>query len=332
MAGANASESPLDAVTDTVGQPTIEAFETLGNETRLAILLALWDAKSPGPPVAEPSEPPVPFSELRERVGIRDSGQFNYHLDKLTDSFIESTEEGYLLTTAAEQVLSAIFAGTLSEHSSFEGEPIDADCGRCGGPVVIDYDDGTVFQRCTDCKGIWREPGDPPGVLSKGYLPPVGLENRTPQEFYRQGNTWTRHRMFSMMEGVCPRCSGTVTNHINVCDDHDTEDGTICERCGSEIEIQTLFECDICKYEWWVPATLPMFTEEAVKVFYYERGLDTDALYDDNETEKIRESIDQVEVSADDPFELLVTVEIDGDRLEVILDDEARVTDVEEVV
>lgn len=332
MAGANSSASPLDAVTDTVGEPTIEAFETLGNETRLAILLALWDAKSPGPPVSEPSDPPIPFSELRERVGIRDSGQFNYHLDKLTGPFVESTDDGYLLTTAAEQVLSAIFAGTLSEHSSFEGEPIDSECGRCGGSVVIDYADGTLLQRCTNCTGTWREPGDPPGVLSKGYLPPVGLENRTPQEFHWQGNTWTRHRLFSMVEGACPRCSGTVTTHINICEGHDTEDVSICDQCGSEFEFQTNFVCDICKHSWWVPASMPIFTEAAVRAFYHERGLDHDALYDASETEKLRDSIEQVEVTTGEPFELVVTVEIDGDRLEVTLDDEAHVTNVQKGV
>jgi DNA-binding transcriptional ArsR family regulator len=47
-----------------------EAFAVVGNETRLAILEALW--RSP--------ERPVTFSDLRRRVGMRDSAQFNYHL------------------------------------------------------------------------------------------------------------------------------------------------------------------------------------------------------------------------------------------------------------
>lgn len=77
------SKSPLEAVAKRVGERTTEAFESLGNVTRLAIQLALWEAKKPGPPLSELSDPPVSFSELRECVGMRDSGQLNYHLDKL---------------------------------------------------------------------------------------------------------------------------------------------------------------------------------------------------------------------------------------------------------
>lgn len=135
-----------------------------------------------------------------------------------------------------------------------------------------------------------------------------------------------------MAEGACPRCSGTVTTHINICKDHDIKEGTICEECGSEFEIQTNFVCDICKHSWWVTASFPIFTEQAVKAFYYERGLDPDALYDASETEKIQETIKQVQVSSDEPFELIVSVEIGSDHLEVSLDDNAQVTNVEKGV
>lgn len=86
-------DSPLEAVARRVGEQTTDAFEILGNDTRLAILLALWEAKEPGPPFAEPSERAVSFSELRDRVGVKDSGQFNYNLDKLVGAFIEQAEK-----------------------------------------------------------------------------------------------------------------------------------------------------------------------------------------------------------------------------------------------
>lgn len=330
MADINTSESPLERLADTVGEPTTEAFKILGNDTRLAILLALWEAKDPGPPLNEPSEPSVPFSELRERVGIRDSGQFNYHLEKLADTFVESTDGGYTLTTSAEQVLSAVFAGTLSDQPSFEDEPIDAECNRCGTAVVIDYTDGTIIERCPSCEGIWGVPDDPPGTLSKGYLPPVGLKNRSPQEFHRTGNTWTRHRLYSMMEGACPDCSGTVSTTVTVCDDHDTGGGSVCGHCGGIYEFQTLFTCDVCKAEWWVPAHAPIFTDVAVTAFFFEHGLNPDVLYDKSAREELGAAIERAAVRAQDPLELVVTVALDGDRLDVLLDGEARVVDVSE--
>ena len=58
-----------------------DAFELLGNETRVRILQTLGTA-----------DEPVPFSELHDRVGLRDSGQFNYHLDRLVGHFLQKTD------------------------------------------------------------------------------------------------------------------------------------------------------------------------------------------------------------------------------------------------
>ncbi|MFB6361833.1 MAG: hypothetical protein ABEH59_11000 [Halobacteriales archaeon] len=53
--------------------------------------------------------------------------------------------------TAAERVLGAVLAGTLGEHSSDEGEPLDSECGICGPSVVIDWQQGALLERCTNC-------------------------------------------------------------------------------------------------------------------------------------------------------------------------------------
>lgn len=331
MAQETSSESPLDAITDTVGERTTEAFEILGNDTRLAILLALWEVIEPEIPASEPSESAVSFSALRQRVGVRDSGQFNYHLEKLTEVFVEQTEAGYSLTTPAKQVLRAVFAGTLADPSSFEGEPIESECVRCGSSTVIDYDDGILLVRCTSCDGVFAQADDPPGTLAKLYRPPVGLVNRTPTEIHRYGNTWDRHRLHSMIEGVCADCSGSVTVTYHVCDDHDTHAGTVCGECTSLFEIQSLFVCDICKSAWRTPAWAIIFTDVAVLAFFHEHGLDPFTLYDEFSLGVLHASIEGVDVRNEGPFELEVAVELNGDRLEVVLDDDARVIDVTDV-
>lgn len=327
MADVDASESPLEAIESTVGRTTIDAFKTLGNETRLAILLALWDAQAPGPSPSGPATAAVSYSELKDRIGVRDSGQFNYHLGKLVDTFVDSSDEGYELKTPGEQILHAVLAGTLTDHSAFRDEPLDVACYRCGASTVIDYRDGMLTERCTRCEGKWQSPDAPHGTISRGYLPPVGLKNRTPQAFHRNGNTWTRHRLFSMMEGVCPDCSGTVTAAISVCEDHDTADGTVCVACGSMFEVHWQFVCDVCKLEWWTPGAAPIYTELGVLAFFHEHGMDPDALYDASALATLHEAIERVEVRSAEPLELAVTVEIDGDRLDVTLDDHARVID-----
>lgn len=75
--------SPLEPAAKTVGTDTREGLEILANDTGMAILLALWKAKDPRRPLLARPEPTVSFSNLRDRVDVTYSGQFNYHLEKL---------------------------------------------------------------------------------------------------------------------------------------------------------------------------------------------------------------------------------------------------------
>jgi hypothetical protein len=329
MVDANSSGSPFETVADTVGERTVEAFELIANETRVAILLTLWEAIDPGPP---PFEPTLSFSELRKRVGMRHGKQFNYHLDKLVGQFVRKTDAGYSLTTSAERVLSVMWAGTLTHTPSFSDERIDAACMLCGTPTVVDYSDGVLIQRCPSCDGVTREPDEPPGAIAKEYRPPAGLENRTPQEFVQRGKTWQRHRRHAFIERTCPDCSGTITTTIEVCDDHDSHDLTVCEHCDRVHEIVASFVCDVCKSSMRTGVWNTILTEVAVIAFFHGHGLDTKALEDELAYGVLYEAVEGVAVRSERPLEILVTVELDGDRLDVTLDDEVHVIDVTERV
>lgn len=97
--GEPGSEAPLTA-TDGGGTEdrqvpaAVETFTLLSDETRVRILVALSEA----------SECPLRFSELRSRVGVADSGQFNYHLDRLRGRLVVKTEDGYALTETGRAV------------------------------------------------------------------------------------------------------------------------------------------------------------------------------------------------------------------------------------
>ena len=54
-----------------------EAFSLLAHEVRLDIVLALLENW------AAVDTEPQSYSDLMDAVGMRDSGKFNYHLDKL---------------------------------------------------------------------------------------------------------------------------------------------------------------------------------------------------------------------------------------------------------
>jgi hypothetical protein len=98
---ANGSESPDD------GDDLEAAFSLVANELRFQILQALWEAQ-------RTDELPVPFSELFDSVEVGDSGQFNYHLDKLVPRFVRDADDGYELTFAGEQVIGAAASGVYT--------------------------------------------------------------------------------------------------------------------------------------------------------------------------------------------------------------------------
>lgn len=216
-----------------------------------------------------------------------------------------------------------MLAGTLADSSEFESEPIDTDCYRCGGDTVVDYSDSMLTWRCTNCEGAFQ------GTLASVYRPPVGLEGRTPHEVHRDGNTWDRHRLTSMMEGVCPDCSGAVTGTLHRCDDHDTHDRTVCKECGTFWKVQSTFVCEVCKGAWNSAGWAPIFTEIAVLAFFHAHGLDVFALIDESDLGVLDEVLEMA-VQATEPLEVAVTVSFDDDHLTVTLDDEAQVIDVTE--
>lgn len=335
MTSPHASESPIQSVADVTGTDVAGAFELLGNDIRLAILLALWEAKDPALPRSEGCDPTLSFTELRGRVGLSHGSQFNYHLNRLTEEFVQKTDAGYSLTESAEQLLHAVFAGTLRDRTAFRSKPVDATCDRCGEPLVIDYDEGIRYDRCTSCEGFFPEPDFPPGTVSAAWCPPAGLLNRTPQEFYRENHIWTRHRIFSMLEDACPDCSGTVSTTFYMCEDHHVADGTPCEHCGmcgTGFEAMWLFVCDVCKYVMRSPGLAPILPSMTVRTFFFERGLDLEECMDTGQRKRGFDVIERIEVVSEDPLEVEVLAELDGDRIEVTLDGEATVIDVTEYI
>jgi hypothetical protein len=99
--------------------PPADAFSLLGHELRIGIVRALWRA----------GDDEVSFSKLRERAGMPDSGQFNYHLGELVGTFVRESEEaeGYELTYAGRQVIGAILDGTYTKRASLDAFEIGVD-------------------------------------------------------------------------------------------------------------------------------------------------------------------------------------------------------------
>jgi len=128
-------------VTRSVDDPT-DALAVLSDETRLAILRTLAEA-----------DEPLPFSRLRERAGVRNSGRFNYHLRQLCEYFVRETDGGYELGPAGSRLVATTAA---ADNNAPPERPLDdptGDSGEC--PVCGETDCEKLFH--VHLSSPWRE-------------------------------------------------------------------------------------------------------------------------------------------------------------------------------
>lgn len=123
-----------------------QAFAALGNETRIEILRALGDV-----------EQPLSFSELHDRIEMRDSSQFNYHLEKLVGHFVRKSEAGYALRRAGRRVIEAVLSGAVTQAPVVGRTEVDHPCHLCGAPIEVTFHEERVELYCTTCAGTYRE-------------------------------------------------------------------------------------------------------------------------------------------------------------------------------
>lgn len=329
MTDTDPPDSPLKAAAGAAGSRATDAFELVGNETRLAILLALWEAYDP-----HSEHNAVPFSTLRDRVGMRDSGQFNYHLGKLDGQFVRKTDDGYALRRSGLMLVQSIIAGTGIEDPTFDPVEVDAPCKRCGAPTAVTYDNVYVYQVCTECTGL-NLPGDehPPGMLVGWTFEPTGLADRTAEGVFAASTIKTFARIALRFEKICPECSGSVEWSVDVCADHDPS-GDECPNCGWNEAVRVQETCTVCKSAGHGTPGYKVLFHPAVVAFYYDRGVEI-GFTGDTSFEDVIRTLDLVEgfeeeVISADPPQVRVTISYDGDELHLLLDEDMEVVDITE--
>ncbi len=335
MERSNSPRSPLEAAAGAAGSHTVDAFELLGDETRLAILLALWEAYDPR---AEDNS--VSFSTLYDRVNVRDSGTFTYHLDKLVGHFVEETGDGYRLRNSGRKIVRAVIAGAGLEERRLPPTEIPRSCHTCGAPVELSYEDERLYQICTECEGNIG-PGStenaPVGTLVVyDDFNPAGLANRSPGEVFVAGTIEYHRALTLLIRGVCPECSGAVEESLHICESHDAPSGELCPACGTGNEFRVSYVCSVCKNGGSYPAWAAVYDHPAVVAFYYEHGFDmTFGLDDPEDCGRLWDLLatgfekEQTLVS-EDPVRLRVSVLGDDRTLHLTLDGALNVTDVTE--
>jgi hypothetical protein len=296
-----------------------EAFALLGNDTRVGILRALWNEFESGK-----GDNALQYSELFARVDIEDSGNFSYHLEKLTGPFVRGTDEGYELKQTGINVVRAVVAGTVVDDPEFGPVPVDIDCPICEASVEVAYTDELLTAACTACEGALRWNGES-GFLFLGLVPPAGIEQRPIDEAFRTTVTHTFHEIAALTDDVCPHCAGSVEVTFDVCPNHDSGTRSLCTACDRSHMAEVWLVCKTCKRSTFPPVSGVVLDHPSVTTFYYRHGIE----YRFASWETVVRSFDvREELLSEDPLEMRFTIPVGDDTLRITLDDGLNVIDV----
>ncbi len=301
----------------------------LGNQTRLEILLAIWEAHD-----LLADDNGVAFSQIRERVAHDDPGNLRYHLQQLDGQFVHQRAErgGYELRVPAKQLIKAVIAGAGVHDEALEPTEIDQDCPFCGAPTAMSYREGTLFWACQECDGM--TPGrdfasfDPQGPLTGHPFDPAGLDEWSPEELWGASTVVGWRRLRSAFDGVCPSCSAPVDGWFEWCADHDPAG---CDDCGLRFGTTAHFRCRTCgHHDGASPGHLALF-HPSVVAFYDDHGVSTRVRVDDVDNATLVYELGlehEVRVVDEDPLRVVVTASHDGETIRLTFDESVRVVDV----
>jgi hypothetical protein len=285
-------------------------FRLIADETRIAVLLELWERRVEG-------EHTAGFSELRRAVGVRDSGGFNYHLDKLRPQLVRKVADEYALTYAGRRIVTAAASGVLTVEDD-DMEPVTAgDCLRCGGDVAAEFRTGTVRIECRDCGALTGEFDAPPNLVA------AADEERLPALLWDYWGTQFRQAV----RGFCPYCGGRTSVEDPLGSDRfarpDDADGPASDDRDVSVVV---YACEGCRMRIHTGLVQVLFDHPATLAFCFEHGIDpreTPSWDPDLEPLLNYESA----VVAEDPIRVEATLAIGDETLVLELDDEMDVVE-----
>ncbi|RQH03396.1 winged helix-turn-helix domain-containing protein [Natrarchaeobius oligotrophus] len=277
-----------------------DPFKALGNETRLEILRTLYERM-------QGDEAPLSYSALRDRVGVADKGNFNYHLRQLDGRFLEDDGDGYRLTFAGFEIAKVIDVDAWRSHEACgpvvleDGSERGTVCDSDGGDESLTavYEDSVVKIRRGD-ETLSAHAVRPAGATDRGMAMDALLD---------VASTLWQHTIESILEGICPYCHATVERRLAIDE-------------SSAWVHSFRATCTTCGPLGGSHVAIAAVVHPAVISFCWERGVDVTTrphwelpFVDDA----------AVTVASEEPTRLRVDVELEGDRLEVLLDETVSV-------
>jgi len=280
---------------------TEQVLSALSDSIRLDILAALWES----------DRETVPFSALRDAVGVSDSGKFNYHLDKLTDRFVRKTDDGYELTLAGRNINGAILAGSYTKGGTMDPITLGESCPVCGDRWTLHYENEVVTVSCNSCDHVSRA-GVPPGVF-EGY---------DREEIPAVASRYFRVICEQIASGFCWYCQGRTDPTVTA----DGTDEREAEPGDSEQLPVVRYDCRRCHQDLWIDLANALVTHPAVVTFYHDHDVVA------REIPPWRFAVfdpERYRITDRDPLRARVSYTCDDDRLALAVDETLEVRSVE---
>lgn len=299
------------------------AFAILGNETRIRVLQVLGEI-----------DEALSFTELRERVGLEDPGQFNYHLNQLIPHFIRRTDRGYKLREPGSIVVQAVHSGLVTRSPVIEPSILDIPCPYCGSNVEVSFK-GWVMVRCLECPATYSGSksdvlaidSHPHGTIATYPLPPAGLDERTSKGMLKVAMSRMHHELLAMAHGICPLCSGVVTPSLQVCHDHQSPPD-VCEQCHRRHALHVDHHCTNCiRVDENIPLGLHLVRVPEIMAFMGSNGVNP--IYPDWEELSVHYDYDE-QVQRVDPFEACLTYHIGDSDLSITVNENLEIIEMEQ--
>lgn len=269
-----------------------EIFDSLTNSTRVDILEALAEAYR-----KSPTEPWVDYSDLQEMAGVRDNGNFNYHLREL-DGFVEKEPAGYTLTRSGIELLSAVQSGIFDDDWTWGPTDAPGDCLFCDRGVELHYRDGVLWLSCgveDHSMGLWASPALLDSHPDEAVVDKISF----------LGTQWAA----KTRRGICSECQARMEGEIEYGGrqpDHYHYHAN-CRNCGSQHAI---------------PLGLYLCGHPVVWEFYDDHGIDirTTPFWTVDFAQP-----GSADVRSTDPLRLGIEITHDGESLHLVISSDGSV-------
>jgi hypothetical protein len=278
-----------------------DAFKPLGNETRVAVLRAMFET---GNGNLRPTT--RTFSELFEATEESTTAGFAYHLRQLVGPYLRKRDdETYELTYAGLQVGRGLAAGTYTDSVDREPVELDESCPLCEETELsLHVTDNVATVGCGACD---RE------LLALPF-PPGGFRSHDADALPRAFDRHHRHRIGLMADGNCPECGGRVEGHVDLTGEEDGASGEsrtdASDTEGAPPRALASLDCSSCGYALGCPVTLTTLSHPAVVSFFHDHGVDLRERPIWNVGPEWRERVVSI-----DPLAVRVSATLDGETL-----------------